>query len=136
MSLLDRETLFWEKVDKSGDCWLWTGAPNSNGYGSFWNGSAPVGAHTMAWVYTGGDLEDGLELDHLCEVTLCVNPDHLELVTHSENIKRHYQRNPRTNCIRGHSLDDAYVRKNGTRRCKRCANDASVASRQKKRLGL
>ncbi len=74
---------FWPKVDKAGECWLWTGSIDADGYGRF-NGSKPH-AHRMAYVLTHGAIPDGMALHHICGVARCVNPDHLEPVTTGEN---------------------------------------------------
>lgn len=81
-----REYRFWPKVDKNGPngCWLWTGALNPAGYGKYGDGLA----HGAAFRLSGGVKPDGMELDHLCRVRHCVNPEHLEPVTHLENMQR------------------------------------------------
>lgn len=81
---------FWAKVevDESG-CWLWTASTN-HGYGHFWV-SPDVGkvyAHRYAYELLVGPIPDGLEIDHLCKVRNCVNPEHLEPVTKEENWRR------------------------------------------------
>jgi hypothetical protein len=80
----------------------------------------------MYEMYVGG-IDDGLELHHLCETPLCVNPSHLKAVTHAENM--HYYNSkvpPMTRCIRGHAyVDVGFYVVNGSkgleRRCKECA---------------
>lgn len=79
---------FWSKVDKTGDCWLWTDAPNSAGYGTFKVDGVTVMAHRFSWMLAGDELDPDLELDHLCRVRLCVRRDHLEQVTGEENKRR------------------------------------------------
>jgi hypothetical protein len=75
---------FWEKVDKSGSCWLWTGA-KLTGYGSFrLNGGAWL-AHRVSYTWRHGDIPEGAEVDHMCHNKACVNPDHLRLASHSAN---------------------------------------------------
>ena len=81
------------KVRKTDSCWIWSGATSSNGYGV-----ANVGghihnkrsqpAHRAVYELLVGKIAKGKEIDHLCRVTLCVNPAHLEAVTHTENIRR------------------------------------------------
>ena len=87
---------FLSKVDLRGDedCWLWTGSINKFGYGRFrFGGADSVGgkvwyAHLFAWTVVRRIPTEGLSLDHLCGIRNCVNPNHLELVTHSENVRR------------------------------------------------
>lgn len=78
---------FWAKVDKGPDCWLWTGCV-VNRYGQFKTNGQQFQAHRWAWEELRGPIPDGLVLDHLCRRPLCVNPDHLEVVTQRENIRR------------------------------------------------
>lgn len=80
---------FWARVTKTETCWLWTGAHDRDGYGAFTeNTSTKWRAHRLAYIDACGDHAAGLELDHLCEVRNCVRPDHLEPVTHAENMRR------------------------------------------------
>lgn len=81
------EERFWAKVDKSGDCWLWT-ASTRNGYGQFFDGERIEYAHRFVYARFVGPLMPGLKIDHLCRTPACVNPAHLELVTNAENIRR------------------------------------------------
>jgi hypothetical protein len=69
-------------------CWIWTGGSNENGYGrTKWNGKmAP--AHRAMFELAGGVVPAGWQLDHLCRVPACINPDHLEAVTAAENVRR------------------------------------------------
>ena len=117
---------FWANVDKSGEHWLWTGTQNENGYGRYNNQLA----HRMAYELLVGQIPDGLPLDHVCRVTSCVRPDHLEPVTPGENVRRGYcgninaaRQNELTHCIRGHEFDEANTRvtARGARACRACA---------------
>lgn len=78
---------FWEKVDKTGDCWLWTSPPRSGGYGGI--GEPITGrmlaAHRVSWELHYGPIPDGLCVLHQCDVRLCVRPDHLFLGTKQDN---------------------------------------------------
>jgi hypothetical protein len=65
-------------------CWIWQLALNGDGYSSTSNGSA----HRLHYTKAYGEIPAGLELDHLCRVRECVNPEHLEPVTHAENMRR------------------------------------------------
>lgn len=84
---------FWLRVDRREDCWVWLGAVTRSGRGGSPYGRLRVAgkhyvAHRVAYIIEVGPIPDGLELDHLCRNTLCVRPDHLEAVTHEENMAR------------------------------------------------
>jgi len=133
------EERFWEKVDRTGTCWLWTGSCKWNGYGQFklTSATAPVLAHCFAYQLLVGPIPEGLTLDHMChnaDVTCqgglgcihrrCVNPSHLEPVTNRENHQRAATRT--TNCANGHArtLETTYRRPKGTRECRICQREA------------
>ena len=84
------EERFWEKVNKSAPngCWEWTAGLFATGYGGFQYGGRPVAAHRWAYEALVGPIPEGLELDHLCRNRKCVNPAHMEPVTHKENTLR------------------------------------------------
>lgn len=89
---------FWEKVNQNGpiperaaelgSCWLWMAAKDGKGYGQIRVNDRAVLAHIFSYEMARGPVPDGKELDHLCCVKLCVNPAHLEPVTHRENCLR------------------------------------------------
>jgi hypothetical protein len=117
---------FWSKVSlcEQTGCWLFVGARNRDGYGSFSLGGKVRSAHRVAYEVLVGPVPHGLELDHArCQTPACCNPSHLEPVTHRENMLR-----GKTNCImaaraksvcpKGHPYSHRH--KNGARRCAIC----------------
>lgn len=126
-----REQRFMAKVDRSGECWLWTGfVMKKEGYGRFGvEGRKVALAHRWSYEHFVGPIPEGLELDHLCRVRRCVRPDHLEPVTHRENTLRGLapivlgtRQRAVTHCPKGHPYDGANTiyRKTGARRCREC----------------
>lgn len=81
---------FASKIEPQPDgCWLWTASCGRGGYGQVWHGGTMARAHRVVYLLvTGSPIPDGLELDHLCRVRHCVNPEHLEPVTRQENQRR------------------------------------------------
>lgn len=81
---------FWEKVDKSGDCWKWTGAQGGWGYGNFNVGNRKyMPAHRFAYIETYGQIPTEVQVDHRCRNRMCVNPSHLRAATCKQNIENH-----------------------------------------------
>lgn len=80
---------FWEKVDKSGECWLWIGAKSSPWlYGNLLiSGRKYRLAHRISWELTYGSIPDGLCVLHHCDNPSCVRPSHLWLGTQLDNSK-------------------------------------------------
>lgn len=78
------------QVERTDTCWLWTGNKTPAGYGRFWLNGRNVQAHRAAYEFHIGPIADGLTIDHLCRVTSCVNPAHMEPVTLAENIRRRW----------------------------------------------
>lgn len=79
------EERFWEKVDKSGECWLWTGAVTGGGYGVFRIRGGNSVAHRVSYAWENGPIPEGFGVDHMCFARSCVNPSHLRLLSHIEN---------------------------------------------------
>lgn len=119
---------FEAKIDRSGDCWIWTGHIRPNGYGAFHVDGKLTSVHRFAYEYFVGPIPDGAHLDHLCRVRACANPAHLEPVSPRENVLRgqspHVQLFHEDTCKRGHPLvgDNVYIwhKRPNQRGCKAC----------------
>jgi hypothetical protein len=103
--------------------------------------SRTILAHRLAWKLANGPIPDGLQIDHVCRNRACINADHLEAVTASENVRRSdapvlsafrlqaqraMQREAyKTNCVHGHALteDNVYADRRGFRNCKECQRE-------------
>lgn len=79
---MDKVTTFWDRVDKSGACWIWTGPTDPQGYGR--HGKAY--AHRFAFeLHAAKPIPAGRQIDHICHNRACVNPTHLRSVTNKQN---------------------------------------------------
>lgn len=113
-------------------CWIWRGSKDRGGYGTInarcFGVSRTVSTHRMSYQVWIGPVLRPYQLDHLCRVPACGNPDHLEIVTQSENVRRGYASGSRkrTHCKNGHEFtpENTYIHreKNGNwrRQCKTC----------------
>lgn len=137
--LEQRADKFWSRVNKDGTipayrpelgvCWIWTGTMDA-GYGTMSINSKDYRAHVLAVRLTGRLIPKGMNIDHLCRNTACVNPNHLEVVPIRINTLRGFspiaQNVKKTHCPKGHPLAgqnlDLRYRPNGIiwRRCKLC----------------
>lgn len=135
---------FWKRIDfdgpipqarpELGPCWEWTG-PTQGGYGRVGFAGTRIMAHRLAYELLIGPLPSEpdptrpnlpLTTDHLCRNHACVRPEHLEIVTHLENMKRgvRNQNTGKTHCLNGHPYDEANTHcRNGRRHCRACARE-------------
>lgn len=83
---LTAEQRFWRFVDKSNECWSWTGTTFKGGYGKFSLDGRKIQAHRFAWSMVHGRIPDGMVICHRCDNPSCVRLDHLFLGTISDNV--------------------------------------------------
>jgi hypothetical protein len=110
LTLNDLPNTFWDKVDKTDTCWLWTGKKD-DGYGRFSFKGSQYLVHRAMFALYKESVEKKLVIDHTCKVRACCNPDHLRQITISENTKGHVHGKYKDICPNGHDLsgDDADV---------------------------
>lgn len=134
--MVTTEERFWSKVDFSNSCWTWT-AGRSGGYGSFHCGKRHgLLAHRFSYFQFNGNCPP--VLDHLCRNRACVRPDHLEAVSHKENIMRGIgiapKRAAQSHCVNGHEFtkENTYHYRGG-RQCRACNLERTHRFREKAR---
>lgn len=95
-------TRFWDRVDRSGECWLWTGARSGclKQYGAVTIRGRRVRAHRFAYQLAVGSIPTGRIVRHRCDEPLCVRPEHLELGTQTDNNRDRDERG-RQRSVRG-----------------------------------
>lgn len=129
---------FWDKVQPCpmSGCWIFTGGEVGNtGYGKFWLNNRTARAHRVSFVALKGPIPLDRIIDHKCRQRCCVNPAHLDLVTHYEN----QHRSPltpasKTHCPSGHPYSGANLKMyRGERICVACEANKQRKYREKKR---
>ena len=96
--------LFWSKVDKSGDCWEWTGALNQHGYGLFFGVKGLQTAHRAGFVIQIGPIPRGASILHHCDHRRCVRGDHLYAGSTRDNARDARERNRFKRCCHPRQL--------------------------------
>jgi hypothetical protein len=120
---LDERFMKYVAPEPNSGCWLWAGTLDSSGYGLIWDGKTNKKAHRISHELLKGPIPPRMEIDHKCRVRCCVNPDHLEVVTHRENFMRGLPfKKRKIECPHGHAYtpENSKLRKNGSRVCREC----------------
>lgn len=115
------------RVPELGPCWIWTASVDGRGYGQISKDGSPRRAHRVAYELLVGEIPDQHDLDHLCRVIRCINPAHLDPVSHRVNVLRGVSPQAinaaKTHCPKGHEYTAANTylgRGNGWRQCRAC----------------
>lgn len=115
----------------AGECWTYRDSDNYvSEYGRFKLFGVEQQAHRIAYRDFGHKLTDEQQIDHLCRNTLCVNPDHLEAVTQTENVRRG-KRGHVTHCPQGHEYtpENTVIQKRGENEARNCRTCLKVSRR-------
>lgn len=120
-NLTDKDKLrFILKVKLSSACWIWQGCIRPNGYGQFTIHNKHYAAHRVMYKITYGSIQTGKIVCHSCDIRHCVNPDHLWIGTHKDNMSdcskkgristaNNFHRY-KTHCKHGHKLSGSNIR--------------------------
>lgn len=104
---------FWRKIYKNEEtgCWEWTRSLTSTGYGSAYHNGKMIGAHVLSYIlHTGKEIPENHEICHICDNRKCVNPDHLFVGTHKDNM-RDMKSKGRQNLPKGEKASNAKLTK-------------------------
>lgn len=124
---------FFTKTYKENDCLIWNGRKDKDGYGICFFRKKPRRAHRVAWFFLNGDIEEGLVVNHVCRRKDCVNPQHLQAMTRTENNMRDstsigYLNSQKKFCKNGHIFDKKYGKR---RYCSICEREKTKRLRKK-----
>ena len=127
-------------------CWLWLGATiksDAAEYGVMGRsatkrrqlGGSNDLAHRVSYVLHKGEISAGCQIDHTCENTLCVNPEHLQELVSADHIRLTHFRRYGNQCRHGHEYtpQNTWIEKNGIRHCKKCHAEREAQRRADRR---
>lgn len=123
---------FFRHVTEVDGCWNYSPTHPDTGYAQFTvGGTSRVLAHRWSYEFFIGPIPKGLEIDHLCRNRACVNPWHLEPVTHEVNTKRGVGSS--AVCVNGHPYDvsNTEVHTRGHRQCRTCRQNREQRARSR-----
>jgi hypothetical protein len=126
------EELFWTKVDKTGECWLWT-AGQCKGYGQFAVKRKGIRAHIYSYTLVNGPVPEGYVIRHICDTPLCVRPDHLLAGTQKENVQDAVTKGRHCH---GETHGNAIINEDTARRIKALLNQKEKMTHIAKELGV